>query len=82
MQSLTQEDLIRIPLKRKWWIVLSIALCLPLAYRVWKIFPKRYKSTVIVTIDSPKVSKDYVKGLGGSEAKGFEDPTTVAIQQV
>lgn len=82
MQSLTQEDLIRIPLKRKWWIIVSVAACVFLAYGVWKIFPKVYKSTVIVTIDSPKVSKDYVKGLGGSEAKGFEDPTTVAIQQV
>jgi succinoglycan biosynthesis transport protein ExoP len=82
MQSLTQEDLIRIPLKRKWWIIVSIAVCLPLAYGVWKIFPKIYKSTVIVTIDSPKVAKDYVKGLGGSEAKGFEDPTALAMQQI
>lgn len=82
MQSLTQEDLIRIPLKRMWWIVLSIALCLPLAYGVWKIFPKTYRSTVIVTIDSPKVAKDYVKGVGGAEGKGFEDPATVAMQQI
>ncbi len=82
MQSLTQDDLIRIPLKRKWWIVLSIAACMLLAYGVWKVFPKVYKSTVIVTIDSPKVAKDYVKGLGGSEEKRFEDPATVAIQQV
>lgn len=82
MQSLTQEDLIRIPLKRKWWIVLSVALCLPLAYGAWKIFPKIYKSTAIVTIDSPKVAKDYVKGLGGAEGKAFEDPTTLAMQQI
>jgi succinoglycan biosynthesis transport protein ExoP len=82
MQSLTQEDLIRIPLKRKWWIFLSIAVCLPLAYGGWKFFPKTYKSTIIVTIDSPKVAKDYVKGLGGSEGRGFEDPTTVAMQQI
>lgn len=82
MQSLTQEELLRIPLKRKWWIIASITLCLPLAYGAWKIFPKLYKSTAIVTIDSPKVAKDYVKGLGGSEAKGFEDPTTLAMQQI
>ncbi|MFO0699141.1 MAG: AAA family ATPase [Nitrospira sp.] len=82
MQSLTPEDLIRIPLKRKWWIIASIAVCMPLAYGVWKIFPKTYKSTVIVTIDSPKVAKDYVKGLGGTEGRGFEDPATIAMQQV
>lgn len=82
MQSLTQEELIRILLKQKWWIFVSIALCTPLAYGAWKIFPKMYRSTAIVTIDNPKVSKDYVKGLGGSEGRGFEDPATVAIQQV
>ena len=82
MQSLTQEDLIRITLKRKWWILLSIALSVFLAYQGWKIVPKAYKSTVIVTIDSPKVAKDYVKGLGGQEARWGEDPVAVAIQQV
>lgn len=79
MRQLTQEDLLRIPLKRKWWILLSVALCLPLSYEVWKIFPKVYKSTVVVTIDSPKVAKDYVKGLGGSEGRGGDD---VAMQQI
>lgn len=82
MQSLTQADLIRIPLKRKWWIIVSIAVCLLLAYGAWRISPKTYKSTVIVTIDSPKVAKDYVKGLGGAEGKWGDDPATVAIQQV
>jgi len=55
---------------------------MPLAYGVWKIAPKTYRSTAIVTIDSPKVSRDYVQGLGGSEGRGFEDPTTVAIQKI
>ena len=82
MQSLTQEDLIRILLKRKWWIVISIAVCIPLAYGLWKIFPKIYKSTVVVTIDSPKVSKDYVKGLGGVEGRGFEEQANMAMQQI
>lgn len=82
MQSLTQEDLIRIPLKRKWWILLSLAVWMSLAFGVWTIFPKTYKSTVIMTIDSPKVAKDYVKGLGGQEGRGYEDPETTAMQQI
>lgn len=82
MQSLTQEELTRVLLKRKWWILLSIAVCMPLAYGAWEIVPKKYRSTAIVTIDSPKVSKDYVQGLGGSEGRGSEDPATAAIQQV
>jgi polysaccharide chain length determinant protein (PEP-CTERM system associated) len=82
MQSLTQEDLIRTLLKKWWWIVVSIVVSMSLAYGGWKIFPKTYKSTVIMTIDSPKVAKDYVKGLGGAEGRGGEDPATVAMQQV
>ena len=82
MKSLTQEELIRVLLKKKWWIVLSIAVFVPLSYGGWKVFPKTYKSTAVVTIDSPKVSKDYVKGLGGGDGRGFEDPSAVVIQQV
>ncbi|OQW31023.1 MAG: hypothetical protein A4E19_20895 [Nitrospira sp. SG-bin1] len=83
MQSLTQRELIRISLKRRWWILLSIVVWMPLTFGAWKIFPKTYKSTVIVTIDSPKVAKDYVKGLGGSEGgRGYEDPVVAAMQQV
>jgi polysaccharide chain length determinant protein (PEP-CTERM system associated) len=82
MQSLTQEDLIRVLLKKWWWTAVSIVACMSLAYGGWKVFPKTYKSTVIMTIDSPKVSKDYVKGLGGAEGRGGEDPATVAMQQV
>ncbi len=81
MQSLTQEDLIRILVNRKWWILASIALCVPLAYGGWKLYPKIYKSTVVLTIDSPKVAKDYVKGLGGPEGRGYEDPAA-GMQQV
>ena len=82
MRSLTQEDLLFILLKRKWWILASVVICVPLAYGAWKWSPKTFRSTVVVTIDSPKVAKDYVKGLGGTEGRGFEDPATAAMQQI
>ena len=82
MRSLTQEDILFILLKRKWWIVASIVICVPLAYGVWKWSPKTFRSTVVVTIDSPKVAKDYVKGVGGAEGKWGEDPATVAMHQI
>ncbi|HMS82103.1 MAG TPA: AAA family ATPase [Nitrospira sp.] len=82
MQSLTPNDLIRIVLKKKWWILLSLTLWIGLAFGVWTIFPKTFKSTIVLTIDSPKVSRDYVKGLGGQEGRGFEDPETAAMQQI
>lgn len=81
MQSLTAKDVMSILLKRKWWILFSVAVWLPLAFGVWKIFPKVYKSMVVVTIDSPKVSRDYVKGLGG-DGRGHEDPELAAMQQL
>ena len=52
-----------------------------LAYGAWKYNPKTFKSTVIVTIDSPKVAKDYVKGLS-PEGRLLDDPATMAMQQV
>ena len=82
MRSLTQEDLLLILLKRKWWIVASIVICVPLAYGVWKWSPKTFKSTVVMTIDSPKVAKDYMKGFGGAEGRSLEDSANVAMQQV
>ncbi|MDH4187153.1 MAG: hypothetical protein OEV08_09155, partial [Nitrospira sp.] len=81
MQALTPEDILRVSLKRKWWIIASVVVCVALGYVAEKYFPKVFKSTVIVTIDSPRIAKDYVKGLG-QEAKFNEDPTTLVMQQV
>ena len=80
-QATHLSDYVRLLQKRKWWILASIAFCVSLAYGGWKLYPKTFKSTVIITIDSPKVAKDYVKGLG-TEGRGFEDPATVGMQQV
>jgi polysaccharide chain length determinant protein (PEP-CTERM system associated) len=63
MQALTPEDLLRVSLKRKWWILVSVVVCVALGYEAWKYSPKTFKSTVIMTIDSPKIAKEYVKGL-------------------
>lgn len=82
MRSLTQEDLLLILVKRKWWILACVIVCVPLAYGAWKWFPKTYRSAVVVTVDSPKVAKDYVKGLGGPEGRGLDDQAAVAMQQV
>ncbi|MBK9306930.1 MAG: AAA family ATPase [Nitrospira sp.] len=82
MRSLTQEDLLLILAKRKWWILTCVVVCVPLAYGSWKWFPKTYRSSVVMTVDSPKVAKDYVKGLGGPEGRGLDDQAAIAMQQV
>ncbi|THJ19409.1 MAG: hypothetical protein CAF45_016095 [Nitrospira sp. CG24E] len=83
MQALTPEDLFRASLKRKWWIFASVVLCVAMGYAVWKYVPKTFKSTVIMTIDSPRIAKEYVKGLSqGQEGRYGEDPAVMALQQI
>ena len=82
IQALTPQDLVRIVLKRKWWILASLVICMALAYVSWTFFPKKFKSTVVVTIDSPRVSKDYVKGYSAMGERPYGDQMAAAMQQV
>jgi len=81
MQALTSEDLLRASLKRKWWILASVVVCVALAYGVSMYFPKTFKSTIIMTIDSPRIPKEYMKGLA-QEGRRDEDPALAIMQQV
>ena len=81
IQALTPEDFLRVLLKRKWWIFASIVVCLVLGYLGWRYSPKTFKSTVIMTIDSPRIAKEYVKGLA-QEGRYNDDPTVIILQQV
>ena len=83
IQAVTPEDLLRVSLKRKWWILASIVLCTAVGFVAWKFFPKTFKSTVVMTIDNPRIAKEYVKGLSqGPEGRYGEDPTGVVMQQI
>ena len=83
MQALTPEDLLRLPLKRKWWILASVVVCVALGYVAWKYSPKAFKSTVVMTIDSPRIAKEYVKGLSqAQEARYGDDPMVILVQQI
>ncbi len=83
IQALTPEDLLRVSLKRKWWILASVVVCVGLGYVAWKYSPKTFKSTVIMTIDSPRIAKEYVKGLSqGQEARYGDDPMVMIVQQI
>lgn len=81
IQSLKPEEFLSIPFKRKWWILTSVVLCVALGYVVWHYFPKTFKSTVVMTIDSPRIAKEYVKGVG-QEGKYSEDPAAIVGQLV
>jgi polysaccharide chain length determinant protein (PEP-CTERM system associated) len=80
IQALTPEDFLRIPLKRKWWILTSVVVCMALAYLASLYFPKTFKSTIVLTVDSPRIAKEYVKGL--SQDGRHDDPIVAVIQQI
>ena len=83
MQALTPADLIRVSFKRKWWILASVVLCVAVGSVAWKYYPKTFKSTVVMTIDSPRIAKEYVKGLSqGQEGRYGEDPAALVMQQI
>jgi len=83
IQALTPQDLVQIVLKRKWLILASLVICVTLAAVTWTFFPKQFKSTVIVTIDSPRIAKEYIKGLSqAQEGKFNDDPVNIIMQQI
>jgi uncharacterized protein involved in exopolysaccharide biosynthesis len=83
MQAVTPQDLVKIVLQRKWWILASLVICVTVASVAWNFSPKKFKSTVVVTIDSPRIAKEYVKGLSqAQEGRYNEDPVAIVIQQV
>ena len=83
MQVLTPEDFLRVSLKRKWWILASVVLCVALGYVTWKYSPKIFKSTVVMMIESPRIPKEYFKGLSqAQEGRYGEDSTAIIMQQI
>ena len=83
IQALTPQDLVMIVLKRKWWILASLVICVTLASVAWTFSPKRFKATVVVTIDSPRIAKEYVKGLSqAQEGRYNDDPVAIIVQQI
>jgi polysaccharide chain length determinant protein (PEP-CTERM system associated) len=83
MQAVSPEDLLRVSLKKKWWILASVVVCVALGYVAWKYSPKTFKSTVVMTIDSPRIAKEYVKGLSQArEARYDDDPMVILVQQI
>ena len=68
MQALTPEDLLRVVTQAKMVDPRQRGRVRGLGICGVEISPKIFKSTVVMTIDSPRIAKEYVKGLG--QAKG------------
>ena len=79
--SLTPQDFLQIAIRRKWLILGVILLSLGLSWVAWKVLPKNYKSTVVITLDRQKVAQDYVRGLS-REGRELDDPLKQLNQQV
>jgi polysaccharide chain length determinant protein (PEP-CTERM system associated) len=81
VSALTPQDLLQIAIRRKWLILGVMLVSLGLSWVAWKVLPKHYKSTVVITLDRQKVAQDYVRGLS-REGRELDDPLKQLNQQV
>ncbi|MGH7229501.1 MAG: GumC family protein [Nitrospiraceae bacterium] len=79
--ALTPQDILQFANRRKWLILGIVLLSLGSSWVVWKVLPKKYKSTIVITLDSQKVAEDYVKGMSRS-GRDFDVPLKLLNQQV
>jgi polysaccharide chain length determinant protein (PEP-CTERM system associated) len=57
----TVHDYLEIGLRRKWYIIIPSVLSLFIAFGVYKILPKVYKTTTVILVQSQRVPENYVR---------------------
>lgn len=62
-QNLTVHDFVNILIRHKWLILGSVAFCSGIAVAACFIWPKSYRSTTTILVESQKVPETYVKGV-------------------
>ena len=55
------QDYLEIGLRRKWYIIIPLVLCLPVSFGVYKYLPKVYKATTLVLVQPQRVPESYVR---------------------
>lgn len=61
MQSLTLSELLKSVVRRPWWLVVPMALCLAGGYGVFRTMTPIYRASTLVMVEKQKVPADYVK---------------------
>lgn len=61
MQSLTLSELLKSVVRRPWWLLVPLALCLAASYGVFRAMTPIYRASTLVMVEKQKVPSDYVK---------------------
>jgi polysaccharide chain length determinant protein (PEP-CTERM system associated) len=61
MQNLTLSDLFKSVIRRPWWLVVPVVLCLAAGYAVFRTMTPIYRASTLVMVEKQKVPADYVK---------------------
>jgi polysaccharide chain length determinant protein (PEP-CTERM system associated) len=61
MQSLTLSELLKSIVRRPWWVLVPLALCLAASYGIFRTLPPIYRASTLVMVEKQKVPADYVK---------------------
>lgn len=62
-KAFTINDFMTVAVRRKWLILCSVAISLAAAWAVCLIWPKSYRSTTTIILESQKIPESYVKGV-------------------
>jgi polysaccharide chain length determinant protein (PEP-CTERM system associated) len=60
-QNLTLSELLKSVVRRPWWFVLPMVLCLAAGYAVFRSMTPIYRANTLVMVEKQKVPQDYVK---------------------
>jgi polysaccharide chain length determinant protein (PEP-CTERM system associated) len=67
MQSLTLSELFKSVIRRPWWLVIPVVLCLAAGYAVFRTITPIYRASTLVMVEKQKVPADYVKATVTSD---------------
>ena len=67
IQSLTLSELLKSVVRRPWWLVVPVVLCLAAGYGVFRSMTPIYRASTLVMVEKQKVPADYVKATVTSD---------------
>lgn len=62
-QNLTASDFVAVAVHRKWLLLSVLVLSSAVAFAVAQVWPKSYRSSTTILVESQKVPETYVKGV-------------------
>ncbi len=70
MELNTPQDFIEMGLRRKWWIIIPLIVCLSVSFGLYKKLPKIYRATTLILALPPELPEDYITPTVKSSVAG------------